>query len=247
MKLSSPIDGGVIDFDPYNTRSAADPSHEMGALVELNDYRAFRYGKVGAANTSLGKIGIAPAPIANHHNMAVLATAAGLFNVTATPGATGGAVGIYDEGFAYINAGPGAGQQYKVSHNPTITSSVAFVLALTDPIQVALTTSSKLSLTHNGYNGVVEAAVATRRAAGVPLVSATTLYELWYQTKGPAAVLADGTIAVGSLIGVGASVAGSVVVNSGTYATALATTQVGQASIMAGVDTEYRPMVLTID
>lgn len=247
MKMTSPTEGSLMDFDPYNSRSAADPSHNLAGLVELNDYRAFRYGKAGAANTSQGKLEIAPAPIANHANMAVLAAANGAFIVNCTPGATGGAVSIYDEGIASINAGPGAGQDYTVSHNPTITSATAFNLTLSDPINVALTTSSKLTLVHNAWNGFVESATQTRRACGVGLINLTAAFEGWLQTKGIASVLADGAIAVGSLIAPSSSVAGAVVIDSSTYATALATTQIGQASIIAGVDTEYRPMVLTID
>ncbi len=248
MKLSSPVAGGVLDFDPYNVRSATDPSHDLGALVELNDFRVFRHGKAGGSNISLGKLQLSAAPIANHHNMTVAAAAAGAVVVTCTPGATAGVAGVYTEGLAFINAGPGAGQQYRVSNNPTITASTAFILSLTDPIVTALTTSSKLTLTHNPYNLVVEAAVATRRAAGVPLVSVTAAYSAWFQTKGLSAVLADGAIGIGNDIIASTSVAGAVkVVDTTSAATATAQNKVGSASVVAGVDTEYRPMVLSID
>ena len=244
---NSEVGGAVIDFDPYNSRSFADPSHQLGSLYELNDYRAFRHGKVGAANTSLGKLSLAPAPVVNHVNMSVTASPAGVNSIVVTPGATAAAAGIYDEGVAFVTAGPGAGQHYRVSHNPPITASTAFTLALSDTIQVALTASSKVSLAHNPYNGGVEAAVQTRRALGVPLISLTAAFEGWYQSKGASAVLNQGTVAVGSLITGSGSVAGAVAAVTGTYATDLVAVAVGQALIIAGVDTEYRPMVLTID
>ena len=167
--------------------------------------------------------------------------------MTVTPGATAGAAGIYDEGFAVINAGPGVGQTLKVSHNPAITSSTAFIISLQDALSVALTTSSKVSLVHSQFNGAVEAAVQTRRVNGVPLVGLTAAAFGWAQTKGLASVLAQGTIAVGSDIVPSSSVAGAVAAVSGTYATDLITARIGQALVMAGVDTEYRPMVLSID
>jgi hypothetical protein len=247
MKLTQSVEGGVMDFDPFNVRVAADPSHNLGSFVELADYRAFRYLKIGASNTSAGKLQIAPAPKANHSNTSVPITAAGSFSVTVTPGATAGVLSEYDEGLAVVNAGPGIGQSYLISHNPAFNASTAFTLTLSDPISTAFTASTKLTLVHNQYNGSVEAAVQTRRGNGVPLVGVTAAYEAWAQTKGVAATLADQAIAVGSWIVPSASVAGAVIAISGTYATALVTGIVGQASVVAGVDTEYRPMVLTID
>lgn len=248
MKMSSPVAGGVIDFDPFSVRSNTDPSMDLGALIELNDYRAFRYGRAGAANISKGKIQLSPAPAANHQNMAVLAAAANQNLVTATPGATAAVSGEYDEGFAIINAGPGIGQTYKVSHNPTITASTAFILQLADLLNVALTTASKLSLVHNTYAGLVEAAVATRRAAGVPLISLTAAYYGFVQVQGVASVLADGVIAVGSDVIPSTSVAGAAkIVDVTSVTTAEAQVKIGKASIVAAVDTEYRPIVLAID
>ena len=68
MKLSSPLAGAVIDFDPFQVRSNSDGTHDLGGLIQLNDMRSFRYGKAGAANISKGKVQLAPAPVANHAN-----------------------------------------------------------------------------------------------------------------------------------------------------------------------------------
>lgn len=250
MKLSQPVNGGVLDFDPYNVRSQADPSHDFGALVELDDMRAFRYGKAGASNVSVGKVQLAPAPKTNHTNNAVTAAvAAGANQVPITlAGATAAVVGEYDDGYLIVNAGPGIGQVLKISHNPAISGSGSGTIALVDAVVVALTTSSKVTLVHNAYNGVVEAAAATRRSAGVPLVSLTATYNGWLQTKGVASVLADGTIAVGNDLIASSAVAGAAkVVDTTSAATATAQSKIGQANIVAGVDTEYRPVVLSID
>lgn len=235
----------IIEFDPFATESAA--AQTIGEPLILGDQRVFRYSKAGAVATSPGKMETAPAPKTQHHNLAVTATAINAVTVNVTLGSTAAAADEYDEGFMSVNVTPAVGQTLKIYYNPAIALSVAGNITLSDPLTVAFTTATKVSLVHNANNGFIEAAVATTRAAGVGLIGAAIGGFQWLQTGGVSSVLADGTIALGSLIGVSASVAGGVVVNSGTYATALATTQVGQANIMAGVTTEYRPMFLTIN
>lgn len=236
----------IAQFDPF--ASEANQAEDLGARIDLADNRIFRYGKAGASNTAAGKLELAPAPKTNHHNMAVAAAAAaGVTSVSVTLGATAAVADEYDEGFLTINLTPGQGQVFRISYQPAIGSGLTGSITLQDPVITALSTASKANLVHNTHNAFVEAAVATRRAAGVGLIGLTAANFGWLQTGGVAGVLADGTIALGSLIAVSGSVAGAVLVDSGTFSTALATTQVGQASIMAGVDTEYRPMLLQID
>lgn len=246
MKLTSPASGAVMDFDPFSTRTNADPSHNLGELVFLADERNFRYAKVGASNISKGKLQLAPAPKANHANMALAAAAANTFDVTATPGATAVVADEYDEGFLAINDVDGEGQTYKVGSHPASNASTAFAIRLLDPISVALTANSEGSLVHNAHNSVVEAAVTTRRGAGVPLISLLAGDYGWLQTKGVAAVLCDTATTLGAPQGSSASVAGAVSDIDDTLGASSDIT-IGQADIMAGVDTEYRPITLTID
>lgn len=248
----------IIDFDPYNTATLAGATvqnHELGAHIDITDGRSFRYAKAGASALGVGKLVTAPAPKVNHHNMAVQAAAAiGATSVAVTLGATATVAQEYAEGYLTINLTPGQGQIFKISDQPATASAGTQTVTLFDPVSVALTTASKANLVHNPYNYGINAAVATTRAVGVPLtpVAASTSITsgqnyFWAQSKGPVAVLADQAIALGSRIGPSASIAGAVVADSGTYTTALATTALGVANIMAGVDTEYRPIFLTID
>ncbi|UOF78682.1 hypothetical protein [Caudoviricetes sp.] len=246
MNITSPVSGAVMDFDPTAVRSQSDATHQLGALVQLNDDRAFRYVKAGASNISKGKLQQAPAPKANHANLPVTATAAGATTVNVTPGATAVVAGEYNEGYAVINVTPGAGQVYKISNNPAANASTAFNLALLDQVLVALTTSSKLTLVHNQYNAVVEVAAATRRASGVPLVDVTAGYFAWAQTNGVAGVLAGTAVTVGSRLISDGTTAGAVTDNTDVTAPQ-AEVEVAKASIMAGVTGEYRPVVLCID
>jgi hypothetical protein len=104
-----------------------------------------------------------------------------------------------------------------------------------------------VTLVHNAHNNFIEGTSQTKRAAGVGLVAAAIGAFVYLQTRGVAAVLADQAIALGSLLAPSSSVSGAVIADSSTFGTALATTQIGQANILAGVDTEYRPVSLSID
>lgn len=240
----------ILSLDPFSTTNndaTAQETQSLGELAVLGDGRKFRYAKAGASATAQGKLELAPTPKTNHHNCVAIASVAGTFNPTFTLGATATVADEYDEGLISINVTPDVGREYRISYMGLIASGGTATPTLAEPIVTAWTTATRVSLIHNQWNGVVETASATKRAAGVGLVGLTAANFGWLQTKGVCSVLNDGTIALGSLIGASGSVAGAVTVNSGTYATALATTQVGQASVMAGVDTEYRPMVLNID
>lgn len=249
MKLSAanPV---IIDFDPYGTNTVQ--QHELGASVNVGD-RVFRYAKSGASNQSVGKINTAPVQKTNHQNQSVQAAAAlGATSVSITLGATASVAQEYQEGYLEVGLTPGQGRVYKISDQPAALSSGTQTVTLFDPIQLALTTSSKASLTHNAWNGNVEGTVQTIRPAGVPLTSvtastATAPVYYWDQTRGIAATLNDQAIALGSWLTLSASVAGAVIAMSGTYATALLTPKVGEMTIKVGVDTQYEPVFLTID
>lgn len=245
MKLgnSNPV---IVDFDPYATNTVQ--NHGMGEYANIGDGRSFRFAQAGAVALAKGKLGQAPAPKTNHHNVAVASAAAvGASTVTVTLGATAAVAQEYVEGYLAINDNAGEGQTYKISDQPAAASSAALTVTLFDNVSVALTTSSEATLVHHAQKGVVEVASATRRPSGVPLVDVAISGYYWGQVKGVSSVLADQAIALGSRCVASGSVAGAVVAESTTAATAVVTTQVALANILAGVDTEYRPLFLTFD
>ena len=245
MKLESTA--LILDFDPYQTRTEAEATHNLGEKVELADGRIFRFAKAGASNITRGYLQLAPAPITNHHNMACDAAAIGAFEVNVTPGATGGNANIYSEGYLGINDVDGEGSVYKIKSHAAITSSTEFTVNLFDPIvNVALTANSEATLVHNSYNGVVEAAVEEQQPAGVPLRSISAGDYGWLQTRGIAAVLSGEDYAVGSNLTQHASTAGALDETDTTYGTSMLFYVVGKA-IVAGINTEFRPVFLTID
>jgi hypothetical protein len=75
-------------------------------------------------------------------------------------------------------------------------------VTLTEPLLVALTTSSKASLTPNPYAAVIQAPVTTLTGAvvGVATSAVAASEYFWMQTRGPAPALITGTPIVGSAV-----------------------------------------------
>lgn len=237
----------VVDFNPYKTSTTQE--HTLG--TQFNDGEdVYRYAKVGASTITRGKLQTAPAPKTNHHNLAIVsAVALGDKTVTVTLGATAAVADEYAEGYIVFNDATLGGHQYRIKTHPAANSSASLVVTLYEPVQVvALTVAgSKANLVHNTYNGIIEGTSQTVRAAGVSLVTATTGLFIWVKTRGVASLLADQTISLGAFIAPSTSVSGSVIEVSSTYGTAEKTNIVGQATVMAGVDTEKRPVRLEIE
>jgi len=244
MKLaaSNPI---IIDFDPFNTSTVQ--QHDLGTEFKLSDDRSFRYSLAGAANLSAGKCNTAPVQKTNHMNVAVQAAAAiGATSVSLTLGATAALANEYAEGLLVVGLTPGQGHSYKISSNPANAGSLTITVPLLDPIQVALTTSSKASLVHNVSNGTVEGTVQTIRPSGVTMTPVTAANYYFGQIHGVASTLNDGAIALGSWVTLSSSVSGAVAAMSATYGTALLTPRVGEMRVKVGVDTQYEPVFLDI-
>jgi len=166
MKTQSPV--SIVEFDPYSPQSSQ-AGHGYGDRFDVGDGRVFRYAKAGSSALSVGKLGLAPAPKTNHHGMTMAAAAIGAVSITMTLGATASVANEYAEGFLNISVTPGQGQTLKIQDQPATSSGGSQTITVFDPVNVALTTSSRGNLVHNTHNAVVEAASKTRRGAGVPL------------------------------------------------------------------------------
>lgn len=217
----------------------------LGQLGVTGDGRLFRYARAGASAITRGKLQLAPTPKTNHHNLATAAAAIGATEVTVTLGATAAVANEYADGLLQVNDAIGEGVSYRILSHPAANASAALVVTLKDPIKtLALTAASECSLIHNSYRRVIEGTSATQIPAGVPLLNIALEEFGWVQTHGPAPVLAQGTVTLGAPV-IAGSVAGSVTDNTDVTAP-IAQIWVGFAPI-AGVDTEYRAIYLTID
>lgn len=239
----------VIAFNPLATSSVA--QHDLGQEIELTDGRVFRYAKAGASGISAGKLQLAPAPKTNHHNVAWASGGAINTNkVTVTLGATAATVDEYAQGYLVVNDATGEGTAYQISGHPAASSAATLELTIFGNFYEALVSGSEVSLVHNRYNAVVEGTTQTRTPAGVPLRDIAAGEYGWLQVAGIAPVLADEAIAVGSAVTIGSSTAGAVELRDWAVNATDATRfdvepHVGRA-VVAGVDTEYRPILLEI-
>lgn len=177
--------------------SSATQLHPLGTLGETGDGRRFRYAQAGASDTVAGSLYQGAAPLANHLANTPPAVAVGATSFSYTPGATAGAANLYAEGFLQVDTTPGNGYTYQVAGHAAISSATAFTLYLKDPIQVALTTSSRVGLIPNAYKNIIVAPTTlTAKAVGVAPTVITATYYGWVQTYGPCSVLINGTPAI---------------------------------------------------
>lgn len=217
--FSSPPQALGLDLYESSTTQA----HRIGERAETSDGRVFRYARVGASTLVAGNVVQSPAQVTTHKAMTPAAAALGATSVTATLGATNAVTeNQYADGYLIVAITPGNGYAYRISSHPAAAASAACVFTLSEPINVALTTSSRVSLQANPCKGVIQAPTTlTGTPAGVAVFPALANEYCWIQTRGLAPVLTAGTPAVGAAVGVPGSAAGAVVIDgaatSGLY------------------------------
>ncbi len=162
-------------------------------------------------------------------------------------GATAVLANRFQGGYLNVVEGTGLGQTLKIQSNAAASTTSACVIQLEDAFTVATSTDSRFTLTINPYgsrfgtdfttDGVIisPATTLTGQVVGVSLypIAASTAAVAQYGfivTKGPTAVLAGSTVALGIDVCVPTSTAGMIV----TYAVAtgprIGTTLVASAS-----------------
>jgi hypothetical protein len=241
--------GNFVGFSTTGEGSfgnSATQLHPLGTQAKTRDGRVFRYCQAGAVDTVAGSLYQAAAPVPNHLANTPPAVAIGATSFTYTPGATAGAANLYAEGYLQVDTTPGNGYMYRVGSHPAIVSATAFTLTLDEPIQVALTTSSRVGLHHNSYKNVIVCPTAiTGRVAGFSSGVITATQFGWLQTRGPVAALINGTPAITSPVANSATTAGAVDVWT-TAAAAVTITPVGYM-MQVGVSTKNNAVFATID
>lgn len=247
MNLSGPQQ--IFTIDPYTTEQ--EQSLPLGTIGRFGD-NYFRYAKAGGSNITAGKLQLGAAQKTNHHNIAVASAAAINQNkVTVTLGATAATANEYAGGQLVVNDATGEGTMYLIEGHPAADASASLEITLATNIVEALTTSSEVTLMHNRFNGLNEGTTQSGgTVAGVPLVDVTANYFCWVCVWGNCPVLADENGTVNRAVTVGSSTAGAVeerddLLQSTDASRFLLEPTVGY-QIVAMVDTEYRPIFLTI-
>ena len=178
--------------------------HQLGTRGVDKFGRVYRYAKAGTSALVAGEVIQGPAIVTNHLANTPPAVAVGATSFSYTPGATLGAASLYKRGYLQVDTTPGNGYMYGVDDHAAFASATAFTLNLdpSDPVKVALTTSSRVGLIKNPYDGVIQFPVTTATGVLVGVaVSPIPAGEYgWLQTWGPCPVLINGTPALGSYV-----------------------------------------------
>lgn len=195
--------------------SSATQVHPAGTRGITKDGRWYRYCLAGAVDLVAGNVIQSSAIVTAHLANTPPAVAIGATSFTYAPGATLGTLNQYAEGFLQVDTTPGNGFVYGIKGHAAFALSTAFTLNLNtdDPIQVALTTASRVGLLANPYRGVIQSPVTTATGTIVGVVGyvITAAQWGWIQTRGIASVLINGTPALGAaLVGTSATTAGTV-------------------------------------
>ena len=231
-----PFGGGMGSDSLINpgdlTLNTSSQQFVLGSRATIGP-RSFRYVLAGGTSLVQGKLQQAPAENTAFQDMAPAAAAIGATSVTLTPGASTATANQYADGWLVVTITPGEGYIYQISSHAAISSSTAFVANLKDAIQVALTTSSRLDMVSNPYkNVIVNPSTATSAPVGAAVFPVTNAQFGWIQDGGPASVLADGTVTVGTGVVASNATAGAVEALTGVQA------PVGTA-MTGGASTEY--------
>lgn len=235
----------VSPQDIFTSAPASNETTDLAQLVTTGDGRNWRYFLNGAVAAVPGKVYQGPAQDTTNLNpsggLAVAATAIGATQVTLT-GSLTLAANLLAGGLMSVVITPGQGQVYKVKSNTAVAGAANCVVTLEDPIQVALTTSSKVIFALNLYNGcVVAPGTMTNAIAGVPAFAVAAAQYGWLQTHGQASCLVTGTITCGIALGV---LQGGTI---GSLAPAIAGTPIIAHANGTGSTTEYDFVNLVLD
>ena len=242
--MSSTLSGPVMLVGQDLYTDSTIQYHQLGQRAETTDGRAFRYVKVGAANTVAGKVYQSPAEDTTNETLSgghsVTAAAVGTNTVTLTDSITL-AANVLAGGYLSVNVTPGQGQLYKIKSNTAVTASAGMVITLEDNIRVALTTSSKVIFLPSPYAGIViEPGSTTGNIVGVAVSVITAGNYGWVQVYGPTSCLFTGTGVAGKAVG---SLTGG---TSGSLAPAIAATEILGWNMGTSITGEYSLIFLTI-
>lgn len=211
--MPSKLSGPTTLFAQDLFVSQAGKVHELGTIGLTSDGRIFRYCLAGGTSLVAGRLQQAPAEVTNHQNLTPTAAAAiGATEITVTLGATLATANQYAEGLLMVTTSTGVGYAYRIKSHPAAASAATLLVTLEDALQVATTTTSRIDLVLNPFSGVLIGPVTeTSCIVGVANDVIVNAEYGWIQTGGPACVLADGTVTVGTqLVAATASVTGAV-------------------------------------
>jgi len=200
----------IYGINPHT--ASEDQKHPLGTKGVTSDGRTYRYAQAASVALSPGKLCIAPDVTTHHEDCAVNTFLINAKNITVTLGATAITGNEYEEGFVNITDGTGEGIMYKIKSCPATDASGDVIVELAEPIKVAASAATTVTLYRNKYRDVlVSDGTQADLPVGVPNVTIAIDYYGWLQTGGPCSVLVDANdITVGKPVTIGDGTAGGV-------------------------------------
>ncbi len=205
------IPGAGVDVNLYDTHTA--PKYPMGYLVERADGARYRYCYIGTATNAGNLVGQTQASGGGAYGVAVVVAPASAVAVQAEypilPGQVGShyvevtiasiAANKYKGGYLVTTRGTGVGDTYRIVGN-TATDTPAtgnLRIQLAEPLKVALTASTGLTIATSIYNDLAASATSATTVTGV-LMSTTTSTNLWAWvcTRGTVGCTEDNSLTV---------------------------------------------------
>ena len=186
--------------EQFNTYTEA--RYNLGQLMVLPDGRKFRFAKAGAA-LEVGKLTQAAANAAQHMSCTVQTAAAiGATSVIITLGSTAATLDQYALGYIVEEELPG-GHAYKIVTHPAADASATLTLTLhpKNPLVVAWTTSSQVSLVKHPYKDVIDQpTTGSGVTLGVTVNAIASGSYGWLQRAGYCSALTSGTVVLGDRV-----------------------------------------------
>lgn len=204
---------------------------DLGALAMTADGRSYRYALAGGTALVTGTLQQSAAETTGWQNLTAVAASVGDLTISSTSTITAAANQLA-QGYAIVSVTPGVGYSYQISGHAAYTAA-APTLSLSDPIRVALTTTSRLDLVAHPLSAIIiNPATASGTPVGVAVTNAAASTYCWVQVGGIAVILSDGGSTVGTNVSASNATAGAV--------EAAVTAQAAIGVAMTGVSTtEY--------
>ena len=197
MPSSSPYLSGPVQVTAQGVHSSSsDKLHNLGETVFANDGRAYKYCLAGASALVAGNLQQSSVQDTSEHDLTAVAAAVGDLVIATSESLTIDA-NEYAEGWAVISVTPGVGRIYKVKGHAAFSAAAA-TFNLFEPIEVALTTTSRFDMVHNPYwKVIINPTTQTRAPIGVAVHPVAASEYGWLQVAGITCVEFEGAGTVG--------------------------------------------------
>lgn len=201
----------ITDINPNTSNTIQ--QHNLGTLGYDRAGRAYRYCLSGAVALVAGNLIQQAARDTAFTDMAVqAASAVGSNTIAVTLGATATTANLFVGGTLAITVTPGIGQTFTIKSHTVAAGATTCTFTVEEPVQVALTTSSKVTVNSHLYANVIQSPTTrTGKTVGVANFAIPIASYGWLGTQGVFATLSDSTVAaVGEALSPSTSTAGCV-------------------------------------